>query len=88
MKWEAEVPARLITRDGDDMNARLTVEQIARRLNVGRQTVYAMLEQGIVPGIRLGQRWLVTKHAYEEWERNCGKRCTATGLPGGREVGC
>ena len=54
------------------MSARITVEEIARRLNVGRQTVYTMLGQGILPGIRLGQRWLITRHAYEQWERTCG----------------
>ena len=53
-------------------NARITVEEVARRLNIGRQTVYAMLERGILPGIRLGQRWLITRHAYEQWERTCG----------------
>jgi excisionase family DNA binding protein len=56
------------------MNARITVEEVARRLNIGRQTVYAMLERGILPGIRLGQRWLITRHAYEQWERTCGMR--------------
>ena len=56
------------------MNARITVEEVARRLNIGRQTVYAMLERGMLPGIRLGQRWLITRHAYEQWERTCGMR--------------
>jgi excisionase family DNA binding protein len=55
-------------------NARMTVEEIARRLNIGRRAVYAMLEQGVLPGIRLGQRWLITRHAYEHWERTCGMR--------------
>jgi excisionase family DNA binding protein len=50
----------------------MTVDEIAHRLAIGRRAVYAMLEQGILPGIRLGQRWLVTRHAYEQWERSCG----------------
>ena len=53
---------------------RMSVEEIARRLDVGRLAVYAMLEQGILPGIRLGRRWIITRHAYEEWERTCGTR--------------
>ena len=52
----------------------MTAEEIARRLNIGRRAVYAMLEQGILPGIRLGQRWLITRHAYELWEQTCGVR--------------
>ena len=71
------------------LNPRMTVQQIAERLNLGRQTVYDMLEQGILPGIRLGQRWLITRHAYEEWERNCGIRNrsdVSTGLRADTEV--
>jgi excisionase family DNA binding protein len=84
------VPGAVVHTRVGDIGARLTVEQIARRLNVGRQAVYAMLEQGIMPGIRMGKRWLITRYAYEEWERNCGtsRRCTSPGLPGDTEVRC
>ena len=51
---------------------RMSVEEIARRLDVGRLAVYAMLEGGIIPGVRVGRRWIVTRYAYEEWERTCG----------------
>ena len=52
----------------------MSILEIARRLNIGRQAVYAMLEQGLLPGIRLGRRWLVTRYAFESWERTCGMR--------------
>jgi len=58
----------------DARSARLTVPEIAHRLGIGRIAVYAMLEQGIIPGIRLGRRWIITRHAYEQWERTCGTR--------------
>jgi excisionase family DNA binding protein len=54
--------------------ARMTVLEIAQRLDIGRLAVYEMLEQGILPGIRLGRRWIITRHAYEQWESTCGKR--------------
>ena len=57
--------------------ARMTVEEIAFRLQIGRVAAYTMLEQGIIPAIRLGRRWIVTRHAFENWERTCGM---ATGL--------
>lgn len=57
--------------------ARITVDEIAHRLQIGRLTVYAMLEKGLIPGIRLGRRWIVTRHAYEHWERTCGMRSGA-----------
>jgi excisionase family DNA binding protein len=66
-------------------SSRITVEEIGRRLNIGRQAVYAMLEQQILPGIRLGRRWIITRHAYEAWERTCGTR-TVAGLERQTEV--
>lgn len=51
---------------------RVSVPEIGRRLNIGRQAVYSMLERGIIPGVRLGRRWIITRHAYEQWEHTCG----------------
>ena len=69
----------------DSPNSRISVLEIARRLNVGRLAVYSMLEQGIIPGVRLGRRWIITRHAYLAWERTCGRRAN-TGLPRPPEV--
>jgi excisionase family DNA binding protein len=55
-------------------SSRITVPEIARRLDIGRLAVYAMLDQGIIPGIRFGRRWIITRHAYEQWESMCGTR--------------
>jgi excisionase family DNA binding protein len=63
----------------DPTSGRISVPEIAKRLNIGRLAVYAMLEQKIIPGVRLGRRWIVTRHAYLEWERTCGTQ-TRTGL--------
>jgi excisionase family DNA binding protein len=56
----------------DTPSSRISVLEIARRLNIGRLTVYSMLEQGIIPGLRLGRRWIITREAYLTWERTCG----------------
>jgi excisionase family DNA binding protein len=66
-------------------SSRISVPEIAQRLDVGRLAVYAMLDQGIMPGIRLGRRWIITRQAYEQWERTCGMRVGA-GLPTQPEV--
>jgi len=50
------------------------VEEIARQLDIGRLAVYTMLEQGILPGVRVGRRWIITRHAFESFERTCGMR--------------
>jgi excisionase family DNA binding protein len=53
-------------------NKRITIEEIADRLSIGRLAVYALLERKEIPAIRLGRRWIVTRYAYENWERTCG----------------
>ena len=58
----------------DSLSNRISVPEIARRLEIGRLAVYTMLEQGVLPGIRLGRRWIITRQAYEQWERTCGMR--------------
>ena len=50
----------------------MSIPEIAERISVGRIAVYTMLEQGIIPAVRLGRRWIVTRHAFENWERTCG----------------
>jgi excisionase family DNA binding protein len=61
----------------DSVGSRISVPEIAQRLNIGRQAVYSMLERGIIPGVRLGRRWIITRHAYEQWERSCGTHTRA-----------
>lgn len=63
----------------DSPSSRISVPEMAKRLSIGRLAIYAMLEQGIIPGLRLGRRWIVTRHAFLEWERTCGAQ-TRTGL--------
>lgn len=65
---------------------RITVPGIAKRLNIGRIAVYDMLEGGIIPAIRLGRRWIITRYAYEQWERTCGMRPQALDLQARTEV--
>jgi excisionase family DNA binding protein len=67
------------------VSSRMPVEEVARRLKIGRLAVYRMLEQRIIPGVRIGRRWIITRQAYEEWERTCGMRNSA-GLPETQEV--
>ena len=75
-------PGRVVR---DRLASRMSVQEIAQRLDIGRLAVYRMLEQGIIPGIRLGRRWIITRHAYEKWERTCGMRSSA-GLSAQPEV--
>lgn len=60
-----------------EVSCRISVPEVARRLHIGRLAVYKLLEEGVLPGIRLGRRWIITRHAYEQWERTCGMQVRA-----------
>jgi excisionase family DNA binding protein len=66
-------------------SSRISVLEIARRLSIGRLAIYSMLEKGIIPGLRLGRRWIITRQAYLTWESTCGLS-TSTGLSRQPEV--
>lgn len=57
-----------------DRSARIQVPEICRRLDVSEKAVYALLEAHIIPALRLRKRWIIGRHAYEEWEANIGRR--------------
>ena len=56
----------------EPLSSHISVVEIAQRLNIERLAVYSMLEQGIIPGLRLGRRWIITRQAYLTWESTCG----------------
>ena len=78
-------PSAFMDNDLPTRSGRVTVPQIAKRLEIGRLAVYDMLRQGTIPGIRVGRRWIITRHAYAQWERTCGLPNT-TGFPSKPEV--
>ena len=53
--------------------SRITIEEICEDLGLGRERVTAMLKAKIIPNVKLGRTWLVTKFAYENWKRTCGE---------------
>jgi excisionase family DNA binding protein len=53
-------------------SSRMTVAEIADRLSIGEMAVYRMLDEKIIPAVRVGKRWLVTRKAFEKWEESCG----------------
>jgi excisionase family DNA binding protein len=54
------------------MSGRISILQIAARLSIGRAAVYKLLEMRVIPGVHLGRLWIVTRAAFDAWERTCG----------------
>jgi excisionase family DNA binding protein len=45
--------------------ATTTVEEVARRLRIGRNQAYEAVHRGDIPAIRIGKRWLVPTGALD-----------------------
>jgi excisionase family DNA binding protein len=65
-----------MTSSNGNGSARILVPEICHRLQLSERAVYALLEAHVIPALRLRKRWIIGRHAYEEWERDMGKRTT------------
>jgi excisionase family DNA binding protein len=54
-------------------SGRISVVEIAKHLSISRLAVYTMLVKRIIPAIRLGRRWIITRRSYEQWEQAAGR---------------
>ena len=52
----------------------LTVTDLRKILNIGRNCAYDLVNQGIIPSIRIGRMWKIPKEAVicylEQWKDN------------------
>lgn len=44
-----------------------TPQEVASILGIRLQTVYALLESGTIPAIRIKTRWKIIKDVFAEW---------------------
>lgn len=72
MGSDSRSSTQLSPSEGNLLSSRMTVQEIAGRLAVGQMAVYRMLEEKIIPAVRVGKRWVVTRKAFEKWEESCG----------------
>lgn len=50
-----------------DERAYLTVEEVAERFGVNVTTIYRLLQQGRLPGFKVGNQWRFSEARLEEW---------------------
>lgn len=48
----------------------LTVEDVRKNLNVGRNKAYEIFARDDFPALRLGRKFGVDKEAFEEWKKS------------------
>jgi len=54
-------------------NEIMTVEQLAKYLNVGVTTIYKLANEGKIPGTKVGNQWRFRKEKIDEWLDKGGK---------------
>jgi excisionase family DNA binding protein len=56
-----------------EVPARITISEIAVTLSIGKYAVYRALEARTIPGVRFGNRWMVSRMAFHRWLETCGE---------------
>jgi excisionase family DNA binding protein len=54
-----------------------SVDELAAELGVSRATAYTGLREGTIPGIRLGNRFIIPRAAVSQWLRSAGGHVAA-----------
>jgi len=57
------------------------INEVAEILGVSRQTVLKYVKSGVVPGLRVGGRYLIMKDEFDEFLRTGGERGSKLDLP-------
>jgi len=51
----------------DSQNAVMTLDELALYLKVSKSTLYKLVQEGRIPGQKLGKQWRFSKSAVDEW---------------------
>ena len=60
----------------DAPHTTITIPEIADRLDVCEETVYDLCKRHVIPSIRPGRRFIISRAAYEKWEATIGEKKT------------
>jgi excisionase family DNA binding protein len=70
----ATPPTRRVRRQkGRREKATLTPREVAGETGFGVTHTYRMLAEGVIPSIRVGNRFFTPRSALEKWLESCGK---------------
>lgn len=48
----------------------MTIEELAEYLKISRSTLYKLLQDGKLPGQKVGKRWRFHQDAIDEWVKS------------------
>ena len=56
------------------MRTTITVPEISERIGICEETIYGMLRSRVIPNIRYGRRFIISRNAFERWEASIGEQ--------------
>ncbi|HUT89817.1 MAG TPA: helix-turn-helix domain-containing protein [Thermoguttaceae bacterium] len=48
----------------------LTIDELAEYLKISKSTLYKLVQEGALPGQKIGRRWRFHKDAIDSWLKN------------------
>ena len=51
----------------------LTVDEVAEKLGICSQLVRRQIKRGVIPCVKVGDRYLIPKVAFERWLAECSQ---------------
>jgi excisionase family DNA binding protein len=57
-----------------EQHTTITIPEIADRLDVCEETVYDLCKRHVIPSIRPGRRFIISRAAFEKWEATIGEK--------------
>ncbi len=59
-----------------------TVAEVATMLNLNLGGTYALIREGVIPAMKLGGRWAIPRHRFDQWlDATGGEGISPTGQP-------
>ena len=60
------------------MRTTITVPEISERIGICEETIYSMLRSRVIPNIRYGRRFIISRNAFERWEATIGEQAQSS----------
>ena len=63
----------------DEGSSVLTIDELSEYLKISKSTLYKLAQEGSIPSQKVGKHWRFHRDAVDQWLRQRGPACTATG---------
>lgn len=66
------IAALLENRTAESARVTMTVLEVCKEVGRSRPFVTKLLNKKVIPNVKVGRSYIITRHAFAEWQRTCG----------------